>query len=548
MKQTIIITLIVMLFSSCNLKESSDIGQLQFENKTNLQEEKVTPLEGMKKASFKEKGGTFKVSDVKYTDMRAMYNTLESIRDFQRIDRKIEGYPRGKDSLKIVPTDINAFMAAVHFSYADHRPLIISPDMIWLLICQGFSIHVNENAEKLRSKLVTHTGKKDILITRHDFRKGENNPWEETFHTITDSTKKYFKDDLYSLTVPKFSTTGIIETAAYQVTLMEATKKYYSVDYWTGCGIPEITLEGTSEDWQWIRTNVDEFKKYDLGIWVDNLIPILDEFVNASANKINMNFWENMYKTTELHYDRACCTGWIIKFFPYIETKGNKSDIYIKTAYKPNPYISGDDYMLSQLITKDFPQGMAKFPFKWKYQASDIDEVYDMKIYAGFVGVVQNKETKALRPEISWAVQDTKSPYLGASNYARVRSRKPFDYQNTVIEKKPEKYPIFLPDECKTYKQGAIKLKEHVRNEIKKHKQNLELTGVVKVSFVVTWEGTIADIKITKGTGGEEDKIALKITEELPKFSPAVRSYHAVGEVVKDFRVNYRKYLQLDFN
>src|SRR4029078_12923454 len=34
-------------------------------------------------------------------------------------------------------------IAALDLAFSDHRPLVLSPDMIWLLIAQGFANHVN---------------------------------------------------------------------------------------------------------------------------------------------------------------------------------------------------------------------------------------------------------------------------------------------------------------------------------------------------------------------------------------------------------------------
>ena len=46
--------------------------------------------------------------------------------------------------------------AAVHIAFSQHRPLSLSPDDIWLVIVQGFSHHVAENAQMLRNRLVRH--------------------------------------------------------------------------------------------------------------------------------------------------------------------------------------------------------------------------------------------------------------------------------------------------------------------------------------------------------------------------------------------------------
>ena len=41
-------------------------------------------------------------------------------------------------------------VAAVHRAFMEHRPLCLSPDMIWLMIIQGVANHINAHAEELR--------------------------------------------------------------------------------------------------------------------------------------------------------------------------------------------------------------------------------------------------------------------------------------------------------------------------------------------------------------------------------------------------------------
>lgn len=49
-------------------------------------------------------------------------------------------------------------------AYADHRPFVLSPDMIWLLISQGFAQHVNANHESLRKYFVDFSGKQSLVV------------------------------------------------------------------------------------------------------------------------------------------------------------------------------------------------------------------------------------------------------------------------------------------------------------------------------------------------------------------------------------------------
>ena len=39
-------------------------------------------------------------------------------------------------------------------AYVKHIPICITPDILWMLIVQGFSHHIELNSERLRSKLV----------------------------------------------------------------------------------------------------------------------------------------------------------------------------------------------------------------------------------------------------------------------------------------------------------------------------------------------------------------------------------------------------------
>ncbi|MDH5680975.1 MAG: DUF4419 domain-containing protein, partial [Spirochaetota bacterium] len=72
------------------------------------------------------------------------------------------------DSQRLIPTDFHPFMATLQQAFIDHRPVIITPDQIWLLICQGISNHIHLNTDKLRH-LFTSTSKKTHLKIENNF-------------------------------------------------------------------------------------------------------------------------------------------------------------------------------------------------------------------------------------------------------------------------------------------------------------------------------------------------------------------------------------------
>jgi ankyrin repeat protein len=309
----------------------------------------------------------------------------------EKLECKVEAFDNSRKSLVFSPN--NSFVSTIALAYKDHRPVSFSPDMIWLLICQGVSKHIELNSEKLRNKIVKHEGKVSISIRRDSFVKGNSeNNWKDAFPEICSKIQSYLIDSLQNLIVPTFSTTTIVERNAFQITFMNSVSKYFDYGVVTICGIPEITLEGTPEDWEWILNNVDSFRKYDLDWWVDKLKPVLKEFTNASKGKLNKYFWQNIYNSENLDCGGQFVTGWIINFFPYIENQPNK---FLNIAYNSQTGYGG-------LTNKSFPNGLASVDFEWDY----FDKKYEMQLISGFVGTSQDSTNLTLRPEIGWWIID----------------------------------------------------------------------------------------------------------------------------------------------
>ena len=74
---------------------------------------------------------------------------------------------RGKDD-RVEEKCVHPLIKAVHVAFAQHRPLILSPDISGLVISQGFGHHIHENAEALRSRLVRHEGRKTLQAAAYD--------------------------------------------------------------------------------------------------------------------------------------------------------------------------------------------------------------------------------------------------------------------------------------------------------------------------------------------------------------------------------------------
>lgn len=284
-------------------------------------------------------------------------------------------------------------------AYAGHYSVILSPDAIWTLISQGFCHHISLNTEKLKDKIVNHEGKMEIsVISEYDLYSPLMN-WDTLLNGFDIQIAENTKGNIADIMRADFSTTGNTERITSQVTLMSAVKSYFDfAAIHTICGIPTITIEGTPDDWRKIIKKVESLRDYDLSWWVDDLKPILQEFVNASEGNVNKDFWQNIVKKDrpESMKNGAGCgvkdatkfDGWFLKFMPFD-----------KDGRTPDAVVYGRNDMLPSVVS-------APFTYIVKDATGNIISKTPMEIMSGFVGIDVNENTYTMRPHIGWMVSE----------------------------------------------------------------------------------------------------------------------------------------------
>ena len=145
---------------------------------------------------------------------------------------------------------INYFLYTLQLAFTQHKSIYLSPDMFWLLICQGISEHINHNTEFFRTHFNLPQEKKTIEVRRDEFIKGGKNDWENIFPDFSKKINEFIGDELYTDFVLHFSTTTSKETTAFEIAFMDSFSKFFDYRLYTLCGIPEIKLLGTVEDYQ----------------------------------------------------------------------------------------------------------------------------------------------------------------------------------------------------------------------------------------------------------------------------------------------------------
>ncbi|OHT07994.1 hypothetical protein TRFO_23703 [Tritrichomonas foetus] len=307
-------------------------------------------------------------------------------------------------------TVIQGFVKA----YVQHRPITISPDIIWLLINQGFTYHVAKNSEKLRSMFVDFDGNKTLTVTRMNMLPQLTTPsdWMNMFDDFVQQIGSYVGQDLIQHLSSNFTTTTQVSLAASQISIMSAMKYYFKYRVLMGgCGIPFVNVEGTLEDWKNILEKLNFIKKYDLDWWVEKLEPIITEIINTKSGNINKEFWLRMirYKDGTGLYNPSLIDGWICAFFPYLED-GSRTSLNSISQY---------DKLASEMISVPFNL-IVYFP----PENPETVEPIKCEILAGFVGMNQDPETMSVKPEIGWVVRKVEPPQTptGFVKYVRYLS------------------------------------------------------------------------------------------------------------------------------
>ena len=288
----------------------------------------------------------------------------------------------------------HALVMTLHHAFNEHHPLVLSPDMFWLLVVQGLAGIVQLDPEAHRDRFVRHDGQRTIEIQRDDFALGDaSNDWPGVFDEFSTRLREEIGADAHEGLVVDFSTTGPREHAANQIALMDVLQHFFRYEIVTLCGIPEVHLQGTAEDWDRLLTKTTELgARYECSWWTDHCIPWLQRTAACAAGAEDRELWEGIYKAEDMSggYD---VNGWITQFFPHLGGLRN-----------PLLGLALDEDAVAD--PGDFPFGLSEAPFTWKYHARR----YEMAFVGGFLGTSQDPASGALRPEIGWAVRHTERP------------------------------------------------------------------------------------------------------------------------------------------
>ena len=337
------------------------------------------------------------------------------------------------------------FIDLIALAYARHYEMEISPDDIWLLILDGFRLHVKSNRDALKDRFVGADVDTNIKV-QADWLTQESTH-EEWFGVITDffdNLQEKLPAETGAPLRTKFSTTSPVDYNISRSMVMAIASEYYTYSAFTLCGIPKIKINGTKEDWLLLRDSFNKLAtRLDMEWWSQQLNPILDEFVKAFDGQSSVSFWKGIYKL----YDPEGCgnpkfNGWFSKFYPYLMELSDKMEFKKRTDWERD------------VDFEDLPNVVTSVDVEWKYLGQEIP----LKLYTGFIGIQVDTASKMLKAARGYALR-SRCGWCNIKNVADTL---------TYIPGKPHRLleMLAISDSMNVYDKNGLAFATHDRKEI----------------------------------------------------------------------------------
>ncbi|TDL17781.1 hypothetical protein BD410DRAFT_882687 [Rickenella mellea] len=210
----------------------------------------------------------------------------------------------------------NGFVRTVVEAYNKHHNLIIRPDDVWISILSQLNHYITAHAEELRIKFVSHAGQKSLIVECDGDRNHAD--FGKLAEVMSEALKDNIKDkDLHDLIIPNFSTTTTTDVVIASIMMMSTLKSYFSYKFRLRCGIPSITLLGTSADWSSLASRIEKIDALDLGpevsAWCCLLRPVAAQFI-AAFDHVDWSFWSTTCSYMPGGSGPTFVGGWITAF------------------------------------------------------------------------------------------------------------------------------------------------------------------------------------------------------------------------------------------
>lgn len=356
---------------------------------------------------------------------------LPTVDSKEIIDSYVKGKILGCSTLppKLVDGKSHSFLQAMYYSYSDHRPFVLTSESIWLLILQAFSAHINNDSKKFLKKYPKFIKKRTLCVRKDEINWNNSEDCKKIINEFCKKIDLEIKDGFVANLSKGYSTTTEDEEIVFKISTMDTVKSFFEfIVVSVICGIPRVYVTGNKVDWEELINRLEKLRKFDFDWFVDNIVEILKRIAREFDEKIEDNFWINMFKihTVEEYGSPEMVDGWITNFFPYRKNGERTNKEYFKTTNFR--HVVKD--INPQIVKLDFTH-ICQNPYEQTVSESP------MLMIAGFVGIKQDDKTNSLKPQLGWAISENTeklSDLVKENQYSTLKFHNIERFPNEVLE------------------------------------------------------------------------------------------------------------------
>jgi len=304
--------------------------------------------------------------------------------------------------------------ASVLQAYKNHWVLRTSPDDWFFPVIRRIAQEVDENA--LHPEVEAYLGRgRPKSELRVNFNRGFDKMFEELSLQIS---KNLVTSEYAKVFEANFSTTTPNDRLVSQLILMSSVQKYFNFNTYIACGIPEVELLGTEEDWRNLIVKLQDIKKVlspiagplgNITSYFDDIVaPVYQNLLNTFLGKPDKVWWNDIV-LRQAKVEQVCTKlkkvverwdGWLVEFL-----NGEKNQ-----------------------EMRDIASGLLTVPLKVDNTMFNIS--YEATLVAGQIGFSLHEETvPVVEPFAGWAMLTTQDTHLAVRKHI----------QNEILRRRNER-------------------------------------------------------------------------------------------------------------
>ena len=130
------------------------------------------------------------------------------------------------------------FADMVALAYARHYPMEISPDDVWLMLLDGFRLHVKSNRDALKDRFVGPGADTSIKVSANWLTlESSHGEWSGVITALFDELQQKIPAETAEPLRTKFSTTSPTDYNISRAMVLSVASEYYSYSVYTLCGV-----------------------------------------------------------------------------------------------------------------------------------------------------------------------------------------------------------------------------------------------------------------------------------------------------------------------